>query len=114
LRTRIFVTATLPDEARSILEGLDIVESETDDATLAQCQVLMAWPKQAGEELLRKMRSLKVIQVLSAGVDGGISPHSLLAFKSTLMRVRTQNRLPSTRGGCCLALPKDSTQGDRD
>jgi D-3-phosphoglycerate dehydrogenase len=70
LKTGIFVTATLPDQARSILEGLDIFEVEADDASLAQCQVLMAWPMRAGKELLGKMRSLRMVQALSAGVDG--------------------------------------------
>ena len=70
MKTGIFVTATLSDQARSILEGLDVFESEVDDATLAQCQVLMAWPTRLGKELLGKMRNLRMIQALSAGVDG--------------------------------------------
>lgn len=64
------MTATLPDQARSVLEGFEIFEGETDDATLAQCQVLMAWPSRAGKQLLGRMRSLRMIQALSAGVDG--------------------------------------------
>ena len=60
----------LPDQARSILEDFGLFEGETDDATLAQCQVLMAWPSRAGKELLMKMRSLRMVQTLSAGVDG--------------------------------------------
>jgi D-3-phosphoglycerate dehydrogenase len=70
LKIGIFATATLPDQARSVLEGFDLFESEADDATLAQCQVLMAWPTRAGKELLGKMRSLIMVQALSAGVDG--------------------------------------------
>jgi len=70
LRTGVFVTAKLPDRARSILEGFDLFEDETDDATLAQCQVLMVWPTRAGKELLGKMRALRMVQSLSAGVDG--------------------------------------------
>lgn len=70
MKTRIFVTATLPDQARSILEGLDVFEGEADDVTLAQCQVLVVWPMRAGKELLGKMRSLRMVQALSAGVDG--------------------------------------------
>ena len=70
MKTGIFVTATLPDQAKSILEGLDAFEGEADDATLAQCQVLMAWPTRAGKELLGKMKSLRMVQALSAGVDG--------------------------------------------
>ncbi len=70
MKTGIFVTVTLPDQARNFLEGLDVFEGEADDATLAQCQVLMAWPTRVGRELLGKMRSLRMIQALSAGVDG--------------------------------------------
>jgi D-3-phosphoglycerate dehydrogenase len=70
LKTGIFVTATLPERARSVLKGLDVFEGEADDATLARCQVLMAWPTRAGRELLGKMRNLRMVQALSAGVDG--------------------------------------------
>lgn len=70
LKTGIFVTDTLPDKARHILEGFDLFDSEADDETLAQCQVLMVWPRRAGKELLGKMRSLRMVQALSAGVDG--------------------------------------------
>ncbi len=70
MKIGIFVTATLSDQARSILEGFDVFEGEADDVTLVQCQVLIAWPTRVGKELFDKMRSLKVIQALSAGVDG--------------------------------------------
>jgi D-3-phosphoglycerate dehydrogenase len=70
LKTGIFVTARLPDLARRVLEGLDVFEGEADDATLAQCQVLMAWPTRARKELLGKMQGLRMVQALSAGVDG--------------------------------------------
>ncbi|MGD0395688.1 MAG: NAD(P)-dependent oxidoreductase [Nitrososphaerales archaeon] len=70
MKTGIFVMTKLPDQARSILEGLDVFEGEADDTTLAQCQVLMAWPSRVGKVLLLKMLSLRMIQALSAGVDG--------------------------------------------
>lgn len=70
MKTGIFVTVTLSDQARNILGDLDVFEGEADDATLAQCQVLMAWPTRVGKELFGKMRSLRMIQALSAGVDG--------------------------------------------
>lgn len=70
MKTGIFVAAKLPDQARRVLLGFDVFEGEADDGTLAQCQVLMAWPTRAGKDLLRKMRSLKMVQSLSAGVDG--------------------------------------------
>ncbi|MGD0477375.1 MAG: NAD(P)-dependent oxidoreductase [Nitrososphaerales archaeon] len=70
MKTGIFVTATLPGQAKSVLEGLGIFEGEADDATLAQCEVLIVWPRRANNELLRKMKSLRMVQTLSAGVDG--------------------------------------------
>jgi len=70
LKTGIFVTAKLPDQAKSILVGFDAFEVEADDAVLAQCQILMVWPTRAGKELLGKMRALKMVQALSAGIDG--------------------------------------------
>ena len=70
MKTGIFATATLPDQAKSVLEGFDLFENEADDATLAHCQILMAWPTRTGKELLGKMRSLAMVQALSAGVDG--------------------------------------------
>ena len=70
MKAGIYATAKLPDEARSILRGFDLFENEANDETLAQCQILMAWPTRAGKELLGKMRNLIMVQVLSAGVDG--------------------------------------------
>jgi D-3-phosphoglycerate dehydrogenase len=70
LKTGIFVTVELPDQARKILLGFDLFEGKADDKTLAQCQVLMAWPTRVGRDLLGKMGSLRMVQSLSAGVDG--------------------------------------------
>jgi D-3-phosphoglycerate dehydrogenase len=60
----------LPAQAREVLLAFDVFEGEADDETLAKCQVLIAWPTRAGRDLLRKMRSLRMVQSLSAGVDG--------------------------------------------
>jgi phosphoglycerate dehydrogenase-like enzyme len=70
LKPAIFVTATLSEQARSILEGFDVFEGDADDSALARCQVVMAWPTRVGGDLFRRMRSLRMVQVLSAGVDG--------------------------------------------
>jgi phosphoglycerate dehydrogenase-like enzyme len=70
LPTRIFVTATLSDQAKKILDGFEIFENSAEDSILAQCQVLMAWPTRVRRELLEKMPDLKMVQALSAGVDG--------------------------------------------
>ncbi len=65
----IFVTDVLPDEARAVLSGFDLFEREADDAALARCEVLMAWPGRVTPELLRKMGSLRMVQSMAAGVD---------------------------------------------
>ena len=70
MNSKIFVTATLSDQAKSILVGQEIFEGEADDSTLGQCKVLMAWPSRVSRELLGKMRSLEMVQAMSAGVDG--------------------------------------------
>jgi len=46
-----------------------VYETAADDRTLAHCQVLLCWPTRAKGKLLRKMKSLKMVQTLSAGVD---------------------------------------------
>ncbi len=68
-RTAIFVTDKLPKEARILLSDYDVFELEADDETLAGCQVLMAWPSRARKDLFAKMKSLRMVQTLSAGVD---------------------------------------------
>ncbi len=65
----IFVTDVLPPEAREVLSGFDVFEKEADDAVLARCEVLMAWPGRAIPEVLRKMSSLRMVQSMAAGVD---------------------------------------------
>ena len=67
---RIFANTTLSDTAKRVLEGFEIVENNASDSTLTQCEVLMAWPSRAGKELLGRMPGLKMVQALSAGVDG--------------------------------------------
>jgi D-3-phosphoglycerate dehydrogenase len=84
-RARIFVSDTLPVEARELLAGYDVFEKEADDQTLARCEVLMAWPSRARAELLRKMTSLKMVQSMSAGVDAldfGSLPPGVAVFSN--------------------------------
>lgn len=65
----IFSMERLHDEAREALRGLGLVEAEADDQTLAKCEVLLTWPSMMSGFLLAKMKSLRAIQTISAGVD---------------------------------------------
>jgi len=67
---KIFVTGSLPDEARQVLSGFEVFENEAGDDVLAECQALVCWPSRAGSELLHKMSKLRMVQTISAGVDG--------------------------------------------
>ena len=69
-RVALFVTDALPDEARRLLSGFDVYESSADDATLGRCEALICFPGRVKGDLLRKMKNLRVVQTLSAGVDG--------------------------------------------
>jgi phosphoglycerate dehydrogenase-like enzyme len=44
-------------------------ETTASDADLERCAGLMCWPSRAKKGLLAKMRNLKVVQTMSAGVD---------------------------------------------
>ena len=68
--TKVFVTDVFPVEARQILSGFEIYEKEADDSTLGECQALVCWPSRARPELLKKMSMLRIVQTMSAGVDG--------------------------------------------
>ncbi|MBI3840974.1 MAG: hypothetical protein HY297_03340 [Thaumarchaeota archaeon] len=69
LRTGIFVTDRLPTEAKKILEPYDVFESETNDVVLAECEITMAWPSMLGPDLISRLKSLRMVQTMSAGVD---------------------------------------------
>jgi len=69
-RVAVYVTDTLPQEARDVLSGFTVFEKDATDESLAQCQALICWPSRASGELLGKMKNLKMVQTLSAGVDG--------------------------------------------
>lgn len=68
-RVAVFVTDTLPAEAKDLLTGFDIFETSAEDRDLARCEALVCWPSRAKRELLLKMKNLKMVQTLSAGVD---------------------------------------------
>ncbi len=68
-RPAVFVTESLPTEAKEVLEGFEVHESSADDEALARCQALICWPSRAKKELLSKMKGLKMVQTMSAGVD---------------------------------------------
>ncbi|MDE1853584.1 MAG: 3-phosphoglycerate dehydrogenase [Thaumarchaeota archaeon] len=69
-RIAVFVTDTLPPRAKEILTGYEVFESQADDQTLARCQALICWPSRVKADLLGKMKSLRIVQTMSAGVDG--------------------------------------------
>lgn len=85
MNNKIFVTATLSSQAKDILDGFETFENSADDLILAQCQVLIAWPARAGKALFEEMQSLKMIQALSAGVDGldfASLPHGVRVYSN--------------------------------
>ena len=68
-RAAVFVTDTLPSEARGALEGFEVFEEQADDDALARCQALICWPYKVKGETFRKMKGLRMVQTMSAGVD---------------------------------------------
>ncbi len=68
-RVAVFVTDSMPVEARSILSDFEVFESRADDETLGRCEALVCWPSRAKGETLKKMKNLRMVQTLSAGVD---------------------------------------------
>lgn len=69
-RVALFVTNTLPPEAKDLLSDFEVFESSADDAALGRCEGLVCFPSWARGETLEKMKSLRMVQTLSAGVDG--------------------------------------------
>jgi D-3-phosphoglycerate dehydrogenase len=65
----IFATGKLHDKAKSVLEGFGLVEVQADERTLAECEILVSWPSAIDWGLVSRMKSLRVIQTISAGVD---------------------------------------------
>jgi phosphoglycerate dehydrogenase-like enzyme len=66
---RIFVTDHLTPSAKEELAAYEVFEVSADEV-LGDAIVLITWPSRAKADLLGKMRSLKMIQSLAAGVDG--------------------------------------------
>lgn len=69
-RVALLVTDTLPAEARGLLSRFEVLESSADDAALERCEGLLCFPGRVKGETLRKMKNLRMVQTLSAGVDG--------------------------------------------
>ena len=67
--TKVFVTDSLPAEARTVLSGFEVHEKVADDEAIAGCQALLCWPSRAKPELLKRMKGLRMVQTMSAGVD---------------------------------------------
>lgn len=66
---KVFVTDSLPPQAREVLEGYEIFEGDADEEALATCRALICWPTRVKRDLVRKMKSLEMVQTMSAGVD---------------------------------------------
>ena len=69
-RAALIVTDSLPDEAKGILSDFEVLESPVGDGALERCEALICFPGRVKGDTLRKMKSLKMVQTLSAGVDG--------------------------------------------
>jgi len=67
--TKVFVTDTLPDEARRVLSGFEVFENDASEGAISEYQALVCWPSRVKRELLQKMTGLRMVQTISAGVD---------------------------------------------
>jgi len=56
-------------EAKAVLSGHELFEQGADDASVARCVALLTWPSRPKGDLFSRMKGLKMIQTLSAGVD---------------------------------------------
>jgi phosphoglycerate dehydrogenase-like enzyme len=77
----VFVTDSLPDEALRVLSEFEVYQKEANGDVLAGCQALICWPSRARPELLQKMTGLRMVQAMSAGVDGFDFGHLLPGVK---------------------------------
>jgi len=68
-RATIYFADTLPIKAIEILSGFEVFEKSANDDALARCRALVCWPGRIKPETLLKMKSLEMVQTLSAGVD---------------------------------------------
>jgi len=59
----------MPPEVRRVLSEYDVFEQTADDDSLARCRVLMTWPSRPKGDLFARLKALKMIQSLAAGVD---------------------------------------------
>lgn len=69
-RTLIYSTDALHEKTRRLLSEYGLSEATADPPTLGGCEILVAWPRRVKRELLAPMARLRMIQTLSAGVDG--------------------------------------------
>jgi phosphoglycerate dehydrogenase-like enzyme len=74
-RTTVLVMESLPPEGAEALSSFEIIGPE-DESAFPRCQAIICWPGRAKGELLGRLASLKMVQTLSAGVDG-LDFHSL-------------------------------------
>jgi phosphoglycerate dehydrogenase-like enzyme len=68
-KAAVFVTDSLPPEARTVLSDFEVFEVNVTDEQLARCDALICWPSRVRKDALAKMKNLKAVQTMSAGVD---------------------------------------------
>jgi phosphoglycerate dehydrogenase-like enzyme len=54
---------------RNVLADSEVIEHVEDVDALARCEVLMTWPSRPNKELFGKLKRLRMVQSLAAGVD---------------------------------------------
>jgi phosphoglycerate dehydrogenase-like enzyme len=65
----VYSTEALPPKALEELEGFEVLEGQADDDALARCQALICWPHRVPPGLIGRMKGLRMVQAMSAGVD---------------------------------------------
>jgi phosphoglycerate dehydrogenase-like enzyme len=67
---RVFVNSELGERARSILSDFELVGEGTGAEALGSCVAALLWPFRLPDETWTKLSGVRVLQTLSAGVDG--------------------------------------------
>ncbi|HLI46329.1 MAG TPA: NAD(P)-dependent oxidoreductase [Geobacterales bacterium] len=66
----------LPEEAKKILKGYEVVDGNITDEILQKAKVILAFPRTINETIIKKAKNLEAIQTITAGADG--LPYSIL------------------------------------
>ena len=82
---KVISTELLPAAASTLLSRWEIKEANYSDEDLNKATVLMTWPSKLSDSVLSKMKSLKAIQLFSAGVDDvpfGLIPSKIRLYSN--------------------------------